>query len=272
MTLRTAPDQPPAQPAAPSALALSPLLPANPPVAVLAMPPAPTTPVPDDLSPAPLPEPSERSTDVPTATASPPSAVVTGVVTGADGLPRAEVRVVARAWDGGVAEVARTGVDGSYRLSLGAGRWALSTEAPAYAAAWYPNRTEPLSAVAIEGAAGSVTSADFVLTAAPDGRIEGVVLDEAGEPVPGALVVAAPTAAGVASVGGLAAAVIADAAGAYRLPLAPGAWFVAAAADWRGGRLAWWQGVGSGAAAEAVLVPDDSSSVNLALRISTVDP
>ncbi len=216
---------------------------------------------PDIVPTAPSP-PSPDPTADPTAAAPVPTprtlvAIVTGVVAGPDGLARAEVRVVARPVADGVDAVETTsGADGAYALTLAPGAWSIAAEGAAYVAAWNGAAASPLDTAPLNVAAGEAIGLDFRLTAAPQGRISGRVVDDSGQPVPGALVVAAAPDVERGGYRAFVAATLADGEGRYRLAVDEGGWLVAAAADWRAmaPALAWWGGDGDIVAVDQVPV------------------
>ncbi|MFN8422106.1 MAG: carboxypeptidase regulatory-like domain-containing protein [Anaerolineae bacterium] len=211
---------------------------------------APMTPAAPDLPPTPgAPTPAEPTAapssppSPPTATAGPPVAIVAGTVTGPDGLPRAEVRIVARPMDDALATVeGGTNGEGAYTLTLPPGRWSVHAEAGAYLAAWPDGGVTPMDGPATDAVAGETTRVDFALRAAPGGAIRGRVIDREGWPVPGALVVAAEPDRERGGYTRFVAATFTADDGTYGLAVMSGGWLVAATADWRASDLVWWGG------------------------------
>jgi len=212
---------------------------------------------PNSVPTAPSSPPPDPTTAAPEPTTATLVAVVTGGVAGPDGFARAEVRVIARPVADGVGAVETTsGADGSYALTLSPGTWSIAAEGAAYVTAWNGAAASPIDGAPLRVAAGDAVGLDFRLAAAPPGRISGRVVDAAGVPVAGALVVAAAPDVDRGGYRAFVAATLADGEGRYRLAVDEGGWLVAAAADWRAAApaLAWWGGDGDIVAVDQVAV------------------
>ncbi|MEU3605544.1 S8 family serine peptidase [Streptomyces sp. NPDC035033] len=127
------------------------------------------------------------------------AAVVTGRVTdGATGAGLGGITV--KAAGDTVTRTVTTTAEGSYRLTLPAGRYALTLGGYGYAGA---------GVTGYEVAAGGDATKDFALDAVPHHAVTGTVLDVTGKPLPGATVKVAGTPV---------AAVTTDAAGRFTVP------------------------------------------------------
>ncbi|MFJ6423793.1 S8 family serine peptidase [Streptomyces hydrogenans] len=127
------------------------------------------------------------------------TAVVTGRVT--DGATGAGIgNITVKATGTTVARTVTTTADGSYRLTLPAGDYALTLGGYGYATA---------GETGFEVTAGGDTTKDFALDAVPHHALTGTVLDVTGKPLPGATVKVAGTPV---------AAVTTDASGRFTVP------------------------------------------------------
>ncbi len=195
--------------------------------------------------------PTATSIVLPSATASPTrvtTAILHGRVHGPDGYPRAEIPILVERIDSaGERYELATDIEGRYAFELPPGSWILHAEAPAYQLMWHAGRPNPLSADPIELLAGDEQQADFFLEPHPAARIEGQLLDERGDPIPRALVMAAyphdPTVPDASPRPVWSSFTHDD--GRFALALPPGAWYLAAMPDWRAAEPSWWGGDGS---------------------------
>jgi hypothetical protein len=190
----------------------------------------------------------------------PVSGRVSGEVRGPDGLPRAEIAVIADRVDAPADPVlAVTDIDGAYVLELDPGRWILHAETPAYQLMWHGGKANPRSANPVDIQVGSAQTADFYLESNPPARIRGRVTNAEGRPLARALVLAAYPPDQPGESPRLVWSSFSDASGDYQLYLPPGAWFLAAAADWRSESLTWWGGTGSLEEADQLGLDADST-------------
>lgn len=175
----------------------------------------------------PLPTATAAPTAPPTATAAP---AVIGVVSGADGGGRAQVRLaayrdddqpIARAW----VETFTADATGHYTLTVPPGSWRLYADAPGHRPQWWPGADHP-SGGAVVTVADAPVVVDWRLSAVAE--TDGLLVGRAG---PRALVRAVPAGADPAAAVGPSA--LADAGGHFALPLAAGDWTVARSADGR---------------------------------------
>jgi hypothetical protein len=227
----------------------------------------PTSPTPP-TNPASPTSPTSPSTPAPIATPTAVVPTIAGLVIGADGGPLAGARVVVEPYDGGAVRRAVTGPDGRYGVDVAPGRWLVRAEADGYVLTWHGGAPAPAAAQAIDVTDGGThPPVDFALEPLPGPFIRGRVVDAAGNGVPGALVVAARPGDRAVDVGAAAAAVYADEAGAYALPITPGGWLVAATTDWRRGAMAWWGGDGSILQADRVPVDVEATAEDIDLHL-----
>ncbi|RIL05169.1 hypothetical protein DCC79_16260, partial [bacterium] len=212
--------------------------------------PAPAASIPPTVAatdtPVDTPTPGVTPAMVPTGTPAAVTGVITGTVNGPDGLPRAEILIVAEP-DGSGAAPATTlsDVDGAFALTLPPGAWIVHAETPAFQLMWHPGRTNPIHAEPVVVAAGATAAVRFNLEPNPAGTIAGRVTDADGTPRARVAVIAAIPDDGDGGRPILTAAVYSDADGAYTLPVPPGAYLVAAGITRRFGDLVWWGGDGS---------------------------
>jgi hypothetical protein len=235
---------------------------------------SPATPVPTEPASEPKEEPVATSTPepVPTDTAAaaptatplptavPETGVIAGQVTGPDGRPRAEVRVVAvpiDVGDGPPVDV-YTGVDGTYSLDLSPGEWVVWAVAPAYQVQWFEGQGTPFGATPVSVAAGaSRTDVDFELAPNPRGWVTGRVIRADGEPVADALVVAVSREGATAAPFPSGRAIFTTESGGFTLHLPPGAYAIGVTADWRRMPALWWEGRASAEEADVVVVGEE---------------
>lgn len=235
------PGSPPMQPAnqAASNLVPAPAPGGLPTPTALLVPERPVTPPPVDT-----PEPDEPDEPDP-----PTEGRIVGVVRGPDGLPRAEIRIVAERMDGsGATALADSGPTGAYTLTLPAGEWLLRASAVPYRPIWFSDRPNPFFADPIAVAVNREVGADFGLEISPPGSVEGQVIDGTGSPVAGAIVLAARPFEPVSSLGD-ALAVVADSDGRFVLRVAWGSYAIGAARASRDSAVGWWSAQGNGDAA-----------------------
>lgn len=178
----------------------------------------------------------------------PDGGIVAGRVLGPDGQPRAEIPV--RAWRVGAAlgdaVESLPAADGSFQMALPPGAWLIGVLSPAHQPVWWRGGGAaaaacPLAAAPIDLAAGqAVAGVDFTLARLPDQRVVGRVVDGAGRPLAGAMLVAAPP--GGADPAAWGPVAFADGDGRYALALEPGTYVVGAAQAWTGRPGLWWDG------------------------------
>jgi len=227
-------------------------------------PPSPAPPASPSSPPPPLASPIPPTPPTPP----PGSAIVTGIVTGPDGFERAEVNIIALPFDTSEASrAASTGATGAFTLTLPAGRWSIHAESPAYLPAWPDGALTPLDGAPLDVAAGAAAHLRFTLSAASWGAIRGRVVDTAGVPVDGALVLAAAPDTERGGYRAFVAATFADADGRYALAVDEGAWLVAAATDWRAPYLTWWGGDGDLVAVDWVAVSRERAADGIDIRL-----
>ncbi len=186
-------------------------------------------------------------TDLPSATPLAVTGTITGTVKGADGLPRAEILIIAEPEDPATGAPATTlsNVTGAFALTLPPGAWIVHAETAAFQLMWHPGRSNPIHAEPIAVAAGATAAVTFNLEPNPAGMVVGRVTDAAGAPRARVAVIAAIPDDGDGGRPILTAAVFTDADGEYALPVPPGAYLVAAATSRRFGDLVWWGGDGT---------------------------
>lgn len=185
--------------------------------------------------------------DLPSATPLAVTGTITGTVKGADGLPRAEILIIAEPEDPAAGAPATTlsDVTGVFVLTLPPGGWIVHAETAAFQLMWHPGRTNPIHAEPIAVAAGATAAVTFNLEPNPAGMVVGRVTDAAGAPRARVAVIAAIPDDGDGGRPILTAAVFTDADGLYALPVPPGAYLIAAATTRRFGDLVWWGGNGT---------------------------
>lgn len=201
---------------------------------------------------------TSRAAATPTAS---PTTVATGLagwVRGPDGTGRAEIPIRARRPGAALGDFveALSQADGSFALALAPGAWILSAESPDHPLAWSRgagagSSPDPREAVAITLGPGQAPGEiAFQLATRPTERIVGQVLDAAGAPIPGALLLAESLDGASPGV----QAALADAAGNYALPLDPGRYRLGASTAWFEPPRLWWPAHADPAAAEPITV------------------
>lgn len=208
------------------------------------------TATPIDATPTGLPTATPAGVWTPPAPPSPTAdtGIVAGRVLGPDGQPRAEIPV--RAWRVGAglddAVELIPGADGRFGMALPAGDWLIGVLSPVHQPVWWRGGAAgvagcPLAAAPIALAPGqTVEGVDFMLARLPDQRVVGRVVDGAGRPAAGAMIVAAPP--GGADVAAWGPVAFADADGRFALALEPGTYVVGAAEAWMRLPRVWWDG------------------------------
>lgn len=208
------------------------------------------------------PDPTATQTSGPFAThTASPTTVATGIagwVRGPDGTGRAEIPIRARrpGAAGGDFVEALSQADGSFALALAAGPWFLSAESPDHPLAWSRglgagSSPDPREAVAVTlGLGQGPGEVAFQLATRPAERVVGQVLDAAGAPIAGALLLAESLDGASPGV----QATLADAAGHYVLPLDPGRYRLGVSAAWFAPPRLWWPAHDDPAAAEPITV------------------
>ena len=125
--------------------------------------------------------------------------VITGTITGADGLPAAETNVqLLVPGSSGIRDHARTNSKGEYRFSgLASGEYHVVATAPAgHAPVYYPGVVDPRQATSVRAKEEETRSAtDFAFVLARPGRASGTIVDLTGQPVAGVQVAAMPSTA-----------------------------------------------------------------------------
>ena len=149
-----------------------------------------------------------------------------------------------------------TGLDGAYTLELTPGTWHLHAETSAYQLMWYAGQPNPRTASLIQVEAGKLFEADFFLEPNPAGLIQGQVQSADGSPVDRALIMAAYPPDNPGEEPRLVWSAFSNSDGRFRLSVPPGAWYLAAAPDWRSDQLHWWGGDGTLENADRVGVQD----------------
>ena len=259
--LIASPTAPPTPPAAASPPPIEPRDTASPPD------PPPAATAPPEESPT-APPTTIPTLPAPTATGAPiTTGIVAGNVVGPDGLPRAEIWVVAeRAVGDGVEARTFTGVDGRYRLELDPGEWIIHTESAFLPMMWHAGWPSPIGATRAIVAAGAEHNVSFHLESRPGGTISGVVTAAGGAPFDRALVVAAYPPGAPGEPPRPAAAGFTGSDGRFEIPIPPGVWVVGAAPDPLGERLTWLGGESPGAA-ERFVVRAHEAGPTLELRL-----
>lgn len=180
------------------------------------------------------------------ATATPDTARVAGTVLGRDGLPRAEILILAEPELPGAGTLSgMSDVEGRYTIDLPPGTWILHAETPAYQLMWHAGKPNPLAAEPITLAPGEAATVDFHLEPNPAGLVRGRVMDAEGQPVARAAVIAALPDEASPDRPWLVSAVYSDADGSFRLAVPPGVYYLAATRSRRPEDLRWWGGDGS---------------------------
>lgn len=180
------------------------------------------------------------------ATATPGTARVAGTVLGRDGLPRAEILILAEPEPPGAGTLwGMSDVEGRYSIDLPPGSWILHAETPAYQLMWHAGKPNPLAAEPITLGPGDAAMVDFHLEPNPAGLVRGRVTDAEGQPVARAAVIAALPDEASPDGARLSSAVFSDADGSFRLAVPPGVYYLAATRSRRAEDLRWWGGDGS---------------------------